>query len=518
MKREKGQVCQVDKPVDTLAAVKTRDEYLNLKRIEPKVRALVEGGRTMGESGERVRRTKRLREAESNVSHQDEKGDKYRKVDSTISDSFQRYATRSQNASKSSSRRVSHSKDERKRRPVVKTSGNSTFTASTSTSYREAAPDPVSTSSKSHPYLRSKISPPEREDDQDGHYIYKVGENFTKRYKIFSSLGEGTFGKVIECWDRVRKKYVAIKIIRNVPKYHIAGMIELSVLNTIRKQRSHYPGGRHCVDFIEWFNYRGHICIVFSKLGLSLFDLLRKNSYRPFDLFHVQRFSKQLLETVMFLHEIRLVHTDLKPENILLPTFNYIKPPLSKGSRRGKRVPEKSDIYLIDYGSATFEDMHHSKVVSTRHYRAPEVVLGLSWSFPCDIWSVGCIIVELVTGEALFKTHDNLEHLAMMQKVLGDIPKNMVKNLSSSSQARKYFHEKDGTLTWPQSCKLIDSVQAVNALEDLKSLISNKCDISVKPAIEKLVELLKALLSFDPKQRISAKDALNCSFFGIETK
>lgn len=78
-----------------------------------------------------------------------------------------------------------------------------------------------------------------------------------------------------------------------------------------------------------------------------------------------------------------------------------------------------TEIRLIDFGSATFEDEYHSAVVSTRHYRAPEIILGLGWSFPCDIWSIGCILVEFFTGDALFQTHDNLEHLAMMQQVVG---------------------------------------------------------------------------------------------------
>lgn len=61
-------------------------------------------------------------------------------------------------------------------------------------------------------------------------------------------------------------------------------------------------------------------------------------------------------------------------------------------------MPEDSDIKVIDFGSATFDDQYHSSIVSTRHYRAPEVILGLGWTFPCDIWSVGCILVELATG------------------------------------------------------------------------------------------------------------------------
>ena len=48
------------------------------------------------------------------------------------------------------------------------------------------------------------------------------------------------------------------------------------------------------------------------------------------------------------------------------------------------------------------------------------------WTFPCDIWSIGCILLELITGDALFQTHENLEHLAMMEVVLGPIPKEMI--------------------------------------------------------------------------------------------
>jgi len=305
---------------------------------------------------------------------------------------------------------------------------------------------------------------------------------------------------------------------------------------------------------------------------LSLFDLLTKNGYRPFDLHHVQTFARQLLETVAFLHGIGLIHTDLKPENILLPTHRYVKVPAGKGSRRGTRVPEESDIFLIDFGSATFDDEHHSKIVSTRHYRAPEVILGLGWSFPCDIWSVGCILVELVTGEALFKTHDNLEHLAMMQRVLGEIPAKLVRQITQqqqrrrsasassgtggkaegggagskagskgkgqkkrsgngdkgsqaggSSSARDFFEENasgDGAprLAWPERCNVSDSVQAVEELKDVRTLILEKCDISVRPAVDKLVDLLKALLLFDPKDRISASEALEYSFFtSVET-
>jgi serine/threonine protein kinase len=99
----------------------------------------------------------------------------------------------------------------------------------------------------------------------------------------------------------------------------------------------------------------------------------------------------------------------------------------SQTGKHFKRVPKSSEIKLIDFGSATFESQYHCSVVSTRHYRAPEVIFGLGWTYPCDLWSVGCILVELCSGDALFQTHENLEHLAMMERVLGPIPQHMIK-------------------------------------------------------------------------------------------
>ena len=64
--------------------------------------------------------------------------------------------------------------------------------------------------------------------------------------------------------------------------------------------------------------------------------------------------------------------------------------------------------------------------MSTRHYRAPEVILQLDWSFPCDLWSMGCLLVELFTGKPLFQTFDNREHLRMMEVILGSFPRGMI--------------------------------------------------------------------------------------------
>lgn len=164
---------------------------------------------------------------------------------------------------------------------------------------------------------------------------------------------------------------------------------------------------------------------------------------------------RKLTSTV--LHDLNLIHTDLKPENILLwddtyQTFTYNRTIPSSSttvSRQAahRRVLLDTEIRLIDFGSATFQEEYHSSVVSTRHYRAPEIILGLGWSYPCDIWSIGCILVEFYTGDALFQTHDNLEHLAMMEAVVGKAidphlvqQVNKVSSRGGRNEAAKYVY------------------------------------------------------------------------------
>ncbi|XP_047316851.1 serine/threonine-protein kinase AFC2 isoform X1 [Impatiens glandulifera] len=352
-------------------------------------------------------------------------------------------------------------------------------------------------------------SPPWREDDKDGHFMFELGENLTSRYKIHSKMGEGTFGQVLECWDREKKEMVAIKIVRGIKKYRDAAMTEVEMLQQLGK---HDRGGNRCVQIRNWFEYRNHVCIVFEKLGPSLYDFLKKNNYRSFPIDLAREIGRQLLECVAFMHDLHLIHTDLKPENILLVSSEYVKIPDYKGSSRYskdssffKRVPRSSAIKVIDFGSTTYERQDQNYIVSTRHYRAPEVILGLGWSFPCDIWSVGCILVELCSGDALFQTHENLEHLAMMERVLGPIPHHMLRR--ADRHAEKYVRR--GRLDWPEGATSRESIKAVQKLLRLQNLVMQHVDHSAGD----LINLLQGLLKYDPSERITAREALSHSFF-----
>eukprot|EP01090_Pellita_catalonica_P000227 TRINITY_DN10158_c0_g1_i1.p1 TRINITY_DN10158_c0_g1~~TRINITY_DN10158_c0_g1_i1.p1 ORF type:complete len:317 (+),score=28.86 TRINITY_DN10158_c0_g1_i1:535-1485(+) len=307
-------------------------------------------------------------------------------------------------------------------------------------------------------------------------------------------MGEGTFGKVVECWDRNRKLRLAIKIVRSLEKYKDAAMIEIEILEHLKRQDP--EGSFNCIQLMNWFEYHGHICMVFKKYGLSLYDFLKKNGYRPFSVNNAREIGFQLIQSIAFMHDATLIHTDLKPENILLASD--LRP---TGSRACIDYDDVR-IKLIDFGSATYDSHHHTRVVSTRHYRAPEVILGHGWSYPCDIWSIACILVELVSGEALFVTHSNVEHLAMMARVLGKLPDTMLP--AKGGKAEKLF--RGSRLLWPELAKekVQHGTKYVDRMESLPNLMRGK---------PQLCDLLLAMLQYEPEKRPTARQCLEYAFF-----
>ncbi|KXN91697.1 Dual specificity protein kinase lkh1 [Leucoagaricus sp. SymC.cos] len=346
-------------------------------------------------------------------------------------------------------------------------------------------------------------------DDKEGHYIIVPDDMIFRRYRTVRLLGQGTFGKVVEAIDTQTNARVAIKIIRAIPKYRDASRIEVRVLQKLKERD---PMNRNkCIHLLHWFDHRNHICLVSELLGMCVYDFLKENEFAPFPRHHIQDFARQLLGSVAFLHDLRLIHTDLKPENILLVHNDYkvVNVPIShkrNNVSKPKRILHSTDIRLIDFGSATFESEYHSTVVSTRHYRAPEIILGLGWSFPCDAYSLGCILVEFYTGVALYQTHDNLEHLAMMEMVMGKMPE----RFAHAGQRSKPEFFKDGRLDWPKPKATRQSKRDVRNTRPLEEVIPPHDHIN-----QQFLHLVQRLLAFDPAQRITVRDALNHPFFSL---
>jgi dual specificity tyrosine-phosphorylation-regulated kinase 2/3/4 len=113
------------------------------------------------------------------------------------------------------------------------------------------------------------------------------------------------------------------------------------------------------------------------------------------------RFAYQILTSLKLLSEHNVIHCDLKPENILL------------------KQPDRSGIRVIDYGSSCYVNEKVYTYIQSRFYRAPEVILGLDYGLPIDMWSTGCILAELYTGRPLFPGENEPDQLACIMQLIG---------------------------------------------------------------------------------------------------
>ena len=177
------------------------------------------------------------------------------------------------------------------------------------------------------------------EPSVDQHFVVDDGDTLLGRYRVVRLLGRGTFSQVVQCRDlqaeeqcqvqedasRVaasgkRTTDVAIKIVRAVEHYRVAAEREARLLQSIEHTRRSLSATAAlpyltdgCVSLLGSFMLGGHLCLVFPVLGLSLYDFLRLNRFRPLFPAHIRHIGYQLLQTCAFLHdECGIIHADIK--------------------------------------------------------------------------------------------------------------------------------------------------------------------------------------------------------------
>ena len=109
----------------------------------------------------------------------------------------------------------------------------------------------------------------------------------------------------------------------------------------------------------------------------------------------------------------------MKPENVIFTDESY------------------QSVKIIDFGSSCSDSKTGFSYVQSRYYRAPEVVLGVPYSHPVDMWSLGCIVYELITGKPIFPGHDENELLEYMIVTIGRVPSEMLSNAKKYKQFYK---------------------------------------------------------------------------------
>jgi dual specificity tyrosine-phosphorylation-regulated kinase 1 len=274
-------------------------------------------------------------------------------------------------------------------------------------------------------------------------YIIRDGDLIcNERYRLHKVIGSGSFGQVVKATDLQTKDEVAIKIIKNKPAFHKQAKMEVELLVELNRIDPATVGGRdpNIVRLSHNFEHKGHMCLVFELLSYNLYDLLRLTKFRGVSLNLIRKFGKQIITSLLVLAQSNIIHCDLKPENILL------------------RHPKRSAIKVIDFGSSCRDSKTVYTYIQSRYYRAPEVILGspydvaigkqtmahtqpacarprfLTMSWVLDMWSLGCTLVEMHTGEPLFGGTDEGDQLKKIVEILGPLPATLTARTSQKKR------------------------------------------------------------------------------------
>lgn len=249
------------------------------------------------------------------------------------------------------------------------------------------------------------------------------------------TIGSGTFGTVFAARDFKNHCIYAVKIFRARRNCEAAARNEIRVLKTLAGNDPRYENVPY-----DYFTWHRHVCLVTRLYDENTHNFMKENSFCPFPNSHIQAFAWQLFNSVAYMHDLGIIHTDIKPQNIVLDDCAYLNfdkygverlASICVGSDilgpSKRKILRNTRIHLVDLSSAQFDDQRRSRIISTKFYRAPEVLLDIGYSYPADIWSIGCTLLEFYTGQLVFSSREEIDHLAMVEVVCGRrIPQSMV--------------------------------------------------------------------------------------------
>ncbi|KAJ4843162.1 hypothetical protein Tsubulata_018589 [Turnera subulata] len=340
------------------------------------------------------------------------------------------------------------------------------------------------------PVIRSALN--DNWDDPEGYYSYRFGELLDGRYEIIAAHGKGVFSTVVRAKDLKagfgEPEEVAIKIIRNNETMRKAGDLEVSILKKL--VGADLENKRHCVRFLSSFKYRNHLCLVFESLHMNLREVLKKFGRNiGLKLTAVRAYAKQLFIALKHLRNCGVLHSDIKPDNMLV--------------NEAKNV-----LKLCDFGNAMFSGKNEiTPYLVSRFYRAPEIILGLQYDHPMDMWSVGCCLYELYTGKVLFPGATNNDMLRLHMELKGPFPKKMLKkgafvDLHFDHDLNFHATEED-----PVTKKSIKRMIVNMKPKDIGSIISGSPGEDPK-MLANFKDLLEKVFILDPDKRITVHQAL----------
>lgn len=234
---------------------------------------------------------------------------------------------------------------------------------------------------------------------QQGQYWNSGTSDKMDKYEKINKIGEGSYGVVFKCRNRETSQLVAIKKFVESEEDPLIKKIAMREIRMLKQLK--HP---NLVNLIEVFRRRKRLHLVFEYVDHTVLNELDRYP-RGVPEKMVQRIIYQTLLAVHFCHQHNTIHRDVKPENILITRGGQVK--------------------LCDFGFArvlTGPGGEYTDYVATRWYRAPELLVGdTQYGPPVDVWAIGCVFAELLTGEAVWPGRSDVDQLYLIRKTLGDL-------------------------------------------------------------------------------------------------
>lgn len=300
---------------------------------------------------------------------------------------------------------------------------------------------------------------------QTGSYDFVFSNTLRSReYRILGKKGEGTFSEVLKCQHVKDGTYYACKKM----KQHYDGVEQVNNLREIQAMRRLNPHANIIgLHEIIYDKKTGTVALICELMDMNIYEMIRgRRHYLPE--IKIKNYMYQLLKSLDHMHRCGIFHRDVKPENILI---------------------KDEVLKLADFGScrSVYSKPPYTEYISTRWYRAPECLLTDGYySYRMDLWSVGCVFFEVMSLHPLFPGSNEVDQIAKIHDVLGTPDSSVLNKMKHRNRGINFdFPPKKGT-----------------GIEKLIPHASSQC-----------IELIYKMCTYDPEERITAKQALRHSYF-----
>ncbi|KIJ70528.1 hypothetical protein HYDPIDRAFT_79099 [Hydnomerulius pinastri MD-312] len=288
-------------------------------------------------------------------------------------------------------------------------------------------------------------------------------------YAIVSQVGEGTFGKVYKARNTITNVHVALKRIRMEAEregFPVTAMREIKLLQSLRHD--------NVVRLYEMMVSNGSVFMVFEYMDHDLTGVLSQTQF-SFSEANLKSLCSQMLSGLAYLHHKGVIHRDIKGSNIL--------------------INNRGELKLADFGLARFYQKRrrsdYTNRVITLWYRPPELLFGATVYGPeVDMWSAGCIMLELFTKKPIFQGNDEIHQLDVIYRIFGTPTPERWPGITE--------------LPWYELVKPKDVIQ-----DHFRELFQRW----LSPAA---LDLAEQLLTYDPSKRVTALQALEAPYFKEE--